>query len=391
MNARPLHVLMVLESSYPAERGGGAEGQVRTLARGLRARGQRVTVLVPRLRRGPQQKIARVDGVPVCRLAYPRVPLLGSVWLWLATTAFLVRRRHRYDAWHVHIAHHLAAICALLGRCLNKRVLVKVAGSWELERGTLAPGSGALNRLAYLGLRHAGAWQAISRRMAATLATRGIAASRIVALPNAVHTERFADLQRAPDMPARFIFIGRMTEEKSLDTLIDAFADIVPTHRDASLLLVGTGALETPLRQQAHRLGLGARIDFAGHRDDIEAQLCDASIGVQCSRIEGLSNTLLESMAAGLPMVASRISGNEDFVRDGENGWLFEPGDRAGLARCMARAATLTPLQRRTMGDEARATVKRQAGVEQVVARLMALYRGERAPLVATELPSRSS
>lgn len=390
MTSRPLHVLMVLESSYPAARGGGAEGQVRTLARALRAHGQRVTVLVPRLRRGPQQKISRVDGVPVCRLAYPRIPLLAGPWLWLATAAFLYRRRHRYDAWHVHIAHHLAAICAVLGRCLDKRVLIKIAGSWELESGTMAPGSGALNHLAFLGLRHTETWQAISRRMAATLATHGIPESRIVTVPNAVHTERFAGIRRATDTPARFIFIGRMTEEKSLDTLLDAFADIADAHPGASLLLVGSGAREQALMEQAQLLGIAARVSFAGHRDDIEAQLADANIGVQCSRIEGLSNTLLESMAAGLPMVASRISGNEDFVRDGENGWLFEPGDRDGLARCLAAAAAVTPGQRSAMGENARATVKRQAGVEQVLVRLMALYRGERPPFAAAELPSRS-
>lgn len=391
MNPRPLHVLMVLESSYPAAHGGGAEGQVRTLSRALRRHGQRVTVLVPRLRRGPQQKISRIDGVPVCRLAYPHVPVLGSLWLWLVTAAFLYRRRHRYDAWHAHIAHHQAAICAVLGRLLDKRLLTKVAGSWELENGTLAPGSGALNRLAYLGLVHTQTWQAISRRMAATLAARGIPPSRIVAVPNAVNTQRFAAIDRDQDAPARFIFIGRMTGEKCLDTLLDAFADIADAHPQTTLLLVGTGPLEPALRDQARRLSLAGRVRFAGHRDDIEAQLADANIGVQCSRIEGLSNTLLESMAAGLPMVASRISGNEDFVREHENGWLFEPGDRAGLARCLAAAAAATPGQRSAMGDNARATVTRQAGVDQVVARLMALYRGQRPPLAATDIPSRSS
>ena len=391
MKPRPLHVLMVLESSYPAANGGGAEGQVRTLSRALRRNGQRVTVLVPRLRRGPQQKISRVDGVPVCRLAYPRVPVVGSLWLWLATAAFLIRRRHRYDAWHAHIAHHLAAICAVLGRCLDKRVLTKVAGSWELERGTLAAGSGALNRLAFSGLALTGTWQAISRRMAATLVERGIAGSRVVAVPNAVDTDRFAGIRRDHDAPARFIFIGRMTEEKSLDTLLEAFADVAAAHPDASLLLVGTGAMEVGLRELSQGLGLGGRVRFAGHCDDIEAQLADANIGVQCSRIEGLSNTLLESMAAGLPMVASRISGNEDFVRQDENGWLFEPGDRAGLARCLAAAAATMPVQRAAMGDEARATVTRQAGVDQVLARLLALYRGQRLPLASTEIPSRST
>lgn len=378
-----LRILMVLESSYPAPRGGGAEGQVRTLAMALRARGQRVTVLVPRQRHGPQQRIARIDGIPVCRLAYPQVRLLGGPWLWLMLAAFLCRRRHRYDVWHAHITHHLAAVCAVLGRALKVPVLTKVAGHWELEHGALAPDSGLVNRLAGLGLRQIEVWLAVSRRMASALAAQGIPESRIALVPNAVDTTRFAHLRQRPDVPARFIFIGRMVPVKCLDLLLDAFSDISGAHPAASLRLVGTGPLESGLKAQAQHLGIADRVTFAGHRSGIEAELAAANIGVLCSRLEGLSNTLLESMAAGLPMVASRVSGNEDFVREGENGWLFEPGDRAGLARCLMAAAALTPDARSAMGERARAAVQQQASLERVLAQLMPLYRGERLPSAA--------
>lgn len=385
----PLHVLMVLDSSYPAR--GGAEGQVRTLARALRGSGQRVTIMAPRLARGPQHKIDRVDRVPVYRIPYPHVPVFGQLWLWLVTATFLIRRRHRYDAWHGHIAHRLAGLCAVLSHVLHKPFMVKVAGSWELERGTLAPRRQLFDYVAWLGLRHAGAWQAISRRMAGTLATRGVDPQRIVSVPNAVSVERFERLQPAVQSAARFLFIGRLIEVKGLDTLLDAFADIAPEHPAARLTLVGSGPLENALKAQAESLGIADRVEFTGHRDDIESLLAASNVGVQCSRLEGLSNTLLESMASGLPMVASRISGNEDFVRDGENGWLFEPGDRKGLARCLASAAVLPPAQRTLMGEEARATVKRQASTEAVLTRLLALYRGASPAVMAAQVAERSS
>jgi glycosyltransferase involved in cell wall biosynthesis len=83
-------------------------------------------------------------------------------------------------------------------------------------------------------------------------------------------------------------------------------------------------------------------------------------------------------------MVASRISGNEDFVRTGENGWLFDPDDEDALARSLEAAAALTPAQRLAMGENARATVRRQAGLDEVLASLMQLYRGsDEAPLPA--------
>jgi len=377
MAADALRVLMVMEAAYPAHKGGGAEAQVRTLARGLRARGHRVTILVPRLPYASSARVERVDGSAVCRLAFPRIPLLASPLLWLRTIAFLYARQHRYDAWHVHIAHRMAAICALMGQWLDKRVLTKVSGWWELEKGTLAPRPGLVDTLAQRALRRTEHWQAISRRIARTLESRGIPPERIVALPNAVDTRRFADIHRDASLPARFVFIGRLEAEKGLNVLLDAFSDIAPGHPQASLLLVGTGRLEAALKERVRALGLETRVDFAGHRDDIERPLAEGNIGVLTSRIEGLSNTLLESMASGLPMIASRISGNEDFVRPGENGWLFEAGDRAGLAACLDQAAALDGPARTALGEAARATVRHHAGLEQVLNRLVQLYRGE--------------
>jgi glycosyltransferase involved in cell wall biosynthesis len=372
----PLHVLMVLESTYPSPHGGGAEAQVRTLARALRARGQLVTVLTPLMATGPQQRIGRVDGVAVCRLSYPRLRLIGGFVLWCRLILFLWARRRRYDAWHVHIAHHLGAVCALLGRWLGKPVVVKVSGWWELEHGALAANPGVLARIAFHCLRHADAWQAISKRIAAELVKKGIPASRIFAIPNAVDTVRFRKNVRTPGVGPRFVFIGRLVHEKGLDTLLDAFVDTLHRCPDAHLRIVGTGPLESMLKLRATELGIASQVEFSGHREDIETLMADADIGLLTSRIEGLSNTLLECMSAGLPMIASRVSGSEDMVRPGDNGWLFEPGDRGALAACLAEAALL-PLERRQwMGARARETVERQAGLDSVLDSLLVLYRG---------------
>lgn len=388
-NRRP-RVLMVLEGPYPTARGGGAEAQVRTLAGAMRARRQRVTIVAPLTWQGPQSPISRIDGVPVCRLRYPRVRFIGGPAVWLALAGFLYRRRRHYDIWHVHVARSWAVVSALLGRWLGKRVVVKVSGSWDLERGALAADAGWLSRLPYHCLRRVDAWQAISRRIAATLATRGIPPARIAAIPNAVDTTRFGKIRRAGGVDARFVFIGRLVEEKGIPTLLAAFADIAATYPRAQLLIVGTGPLQAELEALCSALRLDDQVTFAGHRSDVEAIVAQANIGVLPSRFEGLSNALLECMASGLPMVASRISGNEDFVRPGENGWLFEPSDRAGLAGCLAEAAALTPERRQAMGECARATVARQAGLDRVLNSLDAVYAGESAAFAtAVEMSER--
>jgi glycosyltransferase involved in cell wall biosynthesis len=393
MSRRPgaPRVLMVLEGPYPPARGGGAEAQVRTLGRALRAHGVAVTVVAPLTAHAPQAPVSRVDGVPVCRLRYPRMRWIGGPALWLALARFLVVRRHRYDVWHVHVARQWGVVCALLGPWLGKRVLIKVSGSWDLARGPLAPQAGPGARLAARCLRRADHWQAISQRIAATLRALGIPASRIAAIPNAVDTARFGRVPRNTGSAPRFLFVGRLVWEKGLPTLLAAVADIASEFPDAQLTIAGTGRLRASLEADVDAVGLRDRIHFTGHRDDIEALLAEATIGVLPSTIEGLSNTLLEGMAAGLPMVASRISGNEDFVRHGDNGWLFEAGDRVALAACLRAAAALPVPQRLAMGDRARARVARQAGTDEVLARLLAVYAGAPATAQAAAVPGRSA
>ena len=370
-----LHILMVIESHYPARGGGGAESQLRTLARGLREQGHLVTVLTPLSRLGPQERLARVDGVPVCRLPFPRVRWLGAPLLWLVMLSFLWRRRRRYDAWHCHIGHHLSALCCALGSALGIPVLVKIAGGWEFEHALSARPS-LLSRLTFAGLSRATRWQAISQRIAGSLVDQGVPRERLLVIPNAVDTRRFRSISPSPSAEVRFLFLGRLAKVKALDVLLDAFADAVGDGAPARLRLVGTGRQEQALRDQARRLGIADRVDFEGHRSDLVQVLTDTDIAVLPSHQEGLSNTLLECMASGLPMVVSRVSGSEDLVRHGQNGWLCEPGDRAGLARCLRDAIACGADTRRSMGLRARQTVEGYASLPRVLERLMEVYRG---------------
>lgn len=370
---------MVLESHFPALDGGGAEAQLRTLAHGLRARGHRVTILTPLSPRGPRERVSRFEGIPVCRLPYPRIRFIGGPLLWLRLACFLTRRRRRYDAWHAHIAHRLGPISAVLGRWFGVPVLVKIAGSWE-ARNILAERASLPSRLAYRGLLKATAVQAISRRIAGALALKGVPRNRLVVIPNAVDMSRFREISPVESPYLRFVFLGRLVPQKGLDTLLECFARALGSRPYAQLRIVGNGPLLETLVARAAQLGLGRRVQFESHRPDIENVLANADYAVLPSRVEGLSNTLLECMAAGLPMIASRVSGSEDLVRHGENGWLFEPDDGAALMACLVQAATLPAARRLEMGRQARLNVERHAGLDSVIDRLLAIYRGRDRP-----------
>ncbi|HEY6476312.1 MAG TPA: glycosyltransferase family 4 protein, partial [Polyangia bacterium] len=217
-------------------------------------------------------------------------------------------------------------------------------------------------------------------RIAHEVARHGFPPDRIVVLPNAVDTARFRvrTTARAPGAPFHAVYVGRLVAEKGLGTLLAAWARAFGgrTHLDVRLELVGSGPIEGELRAQAASLGIAGEVAFLGHRDRVEEILADADVGLLPSRIEGLSNTLLEYMASGIPPVASRVSGSEDFVLPGVNGWLFPVGDVDALAAALREAATLPPERLAEMGRQARADVESGASLDRVIGRLTALYRG---------------
>jgi glycosyltransferase involved in cell wall biosynthesis len=389
--ARPLRLLMVLESDFTPQGGGGAESQVRTLALHLLRIGQQVAVVTPLLARGPQVSAERCQRIPVARIRYPRLPIVGGAVMCLRFGAFLFGHGRRYDAWHVHIGHHLGAVTCLVGALVGKPVVVKISGSWELEQGVMAPFEGHFTshfktlgghrlfaRLARRWLKRATAVQAISTRLAAELARQRFSPERILVLPNAVDTARFRGraAPRVPGAPFTAVFVGRLVPEKELGMLLEAWAVAFPAGHAARLRLVGGGPLEGPLRAQAARLGLSPQVEFLGHRDRVEEVLADADVGVLPSRIEGLSNTLLEYMSSELPALASRVSGSEDFVVPGRNGWLFDVADVTALAAALREAQSLPPERLAAMGRQARADVEATASLDIVVGKLLSLYAG---------------
>jgi glycosyltransferase involved in cell wall biosynthesis len=235
-----------------------------------------------------------------------------------------------------------------------------------------------LDAVAHRLLKRGAAFQAISSRIAAELERQGFPADRIVVLPNAVDTSRFNARRapRAPGAPFTAVFVGRLVPEKGLDTLLAAWASAFAGRKDVRLRLVGGGVLEEKLRAQASALGIASEVEFLGHQDRVEDVLATADVGVLPSTIEGLSNTLLEFMASGLPTIASQVSGSEDFVVTGQNGWLFPVGDAAALAAHLRAAAALPPERLQELGRRARADVEAASALDRVVGRLLALYRG---------------
>lgn len=137
----------------------------------------------------------------------------------------------------------------------------------------------------------------------------------------------------------RIICVGRLSPEKGQAGLLGAFTRLAADHKDSELIFVGDGPLSTQLRCSANECGLAGRISFLGRLGEHETlrEIACADMLVLPSFMEGLPIVLMEAMAVGTPVIATRVAGIPELVQDGENGLLFTAANWAELTECMRR------------------------------------------------------
>jgi glycosyltransferase involved in cell wall biosynthesis len=228
------------------------------------------------------------------------------------------------------------------------------------------------------------------------LVGQGYEAERITVIPNGVDTARFSRAPGLEDLELRanlgvprdaqlVVLLARLHPDKGIEQFLRAAASISGGFRRAYFLIVGesfTGHgeslrrdLDYPQRllEQAHRLGIRERVRLTGFIADVPRLLAQAALSVLPSLSEGLSNTLLESMAAGAPVVATRVGGASEAITDGEHGRLVAPADEPALARAMADLLS-DPQQARRLGARARERIGQRYSLERMVAATQDLY-----------------
>ena len=162
-----------------------------------------------------------------------------------------------------------------------------------------------------------------------------------------------------PYANGRFVLaLGRVVENKGFDLLLEAFASVADTHTDVDLVMGGDGAALSSLRELAARLGIAERVQFPGRlsRLQVAAAMSQAEVFVMPSRVEPFGIVILEAWRAGLPVVATRNGGPPEFMRDGEDGVLVDPFDRASLAGALDGLLS-DPEQCRALGAAGRRRV----------------------------------
>ena len=207
----------------------------------------------------------------------------------------------------------------------------------------------------------------------------GIESSRIRMIPNGI-------LQ--PDFPPREVargnlglatadfaigFVGRLVSQKAPDILLKAFAALATRLPNLKLVIVGSGPLEGALRRRVDVAGLGSRVLFTG--DIIATQVMPAfDLFCLSSRYEGMTYVLLEALAAGLPIVATRVGGVTLCVEDQVNGLIVAPDDAQALAAAVGRLI----MDRDCLRQYANVSAERSGGftADRMVAATLELYEG---------------
>ena len=221
---------------------------------------------------------------------------------------------------------------------------------------------------------------AVSQEIRRELASHGFGSDRIVDIPNGVDAVRFAppaDPEAARCAaglgPDTVLFLGRLDPQKGLDVALEAWAEVVRRRPGARLAVAGEGPSGAALQGQAARLGLGDAVRFLGVSETPETLLQGSEVFLLPSRSEGMSNALLEAMATGLPCVATRIGGNGELLRHGENGLLIPPGDAGALAETLL-GLLQDPALRRRLGSAARRDVLERYAMDRVARAYCELY-----------------
>lgn len=227
------------------------------------------------------------------------------------------------------------------------------------------------------------------------LVEEGFQRDRIVVIRNGVDLSRFETrgdgprLRRELGLPQGapiVAVVSRLHEMKGLDYFLQAAAAVAGRYPDVRFLIVGDryglkdravvreDAYQSELERLATHLGIAHRVVFTGFRMDIPELLAEVAVSVLPSLSEGLSNSLLESMAAGVPVVATRVGGSPEAVEDGVSGLLVPPRDASALARGMD-ALLGDDARARAMGAAAGRRIADHFSLEAMTRELERLYR----------------
>jgi glycosyltransferase involved in cell wall biosynthesis len=299
----------------------------------------------------------RAIGIPVDSLAAPsRLVALARLLPWLR-------------AWQPHVLHTHNAKPHLVGAMA--RALRRTSVLVHTKHGRNLPFVRRRLLWYHLAARMSDVIVAVSEDAAAEARElEHVSTSKLRVLYNGI------DLASSPApaaSPAAAVCVARLHPIKDHVTLLRAARLVLDTRPDFRLALAGEGSERGRIEGVRAELGLAAHVSLLGHRSDVRDVLAASSLFVLASQSEGISLSVLEAMAASLPVVTTAVGGNNEVVAHGDTGLLVPPSSPEALARAIL-ALLEDPGRARALGVAGRRRVERIFSLESMVARYEALY-----------------
>jgi glycosyltransferase involved in cell wall biosynthesis len=169
------------------------------------------------------------------------------------------------------------------------------------------------------------------------------------------------------------ILVGNLRPVKAIDVFLESVRMVATEHPEAHVVIVGEGSEREKLEGMTRSLWLSERVHFLGSRTDVPRLLNASDVGVLSSSSEGLSNAIIEYMAAGLPVVCTAVGGNPELVTDDVNGYVVPVGDSEAMATAMKKLLA-NPSRARELGLRGRALADELFDVSRCVARTESFY-----------------
>jgi glycosyltransferase involved in cell wall biosynthesis len=300
-----------------------------------------------------------------------------------------LRQLLRFVRWcrdrHVRLVHacdFYANVFALPAATMA-RVPVRVGSRRDVSLPERSPGQQLLQRLSSQ-LAH----RVIANSTAAAerLIEEGVQPWRVVTIANGLDFERFAVRKPgpAPRGPRIVTTVANLRPGKGHDVLLKAAARLVRRVPDIRFRFVGDGPRRRDLERQAAALRISSHVEFLGHRTDVPELLRGSDIFVLPSLMEASPNALIEAMAAGVPIVATRVGGIPEAIEHERSGILVPPGDDRALAAGIARLMKRPQIASR-LADAARQSAESRFSFDRMVSEFEQLYFDELAARVAPE------
>jgi glycosyltransferase involved in cell wall biosynthesis len=366
-------VAMLIQRYYP--HAGGAERQIQRLAPRLRAHGFECSVITRH--EAGLSRFEIIEGVPVYRLPCPGPKPLAAIFYVFSAAKLLARLRP--DVIHAHEILSPTSAAVLARAFYGRPVLVKI-----LRGGILGDIYKIRNR--WLGVQRfrflahrVDSFVVISQEIDKELSALGVPQEKRAFIPNGVDTELFAPLPDSQKQRLRMelglasnakiiVYVGRLTAEKRVDHLLCIWPEIRASFPEAQLLIVGTGPEEVHLRKMS-----SPGVQFTGQVNDTTRYLQAADVFVLPSVTEGLSNSMLEALSAGVPVLATCVGGTPDVISHDVNGYLIPPDDlealKSGLLTLLADESL-----RAHLGLESRQSILQNFSLDSIATQLEALY-----------------